>query len=214
MKKLLFYGVSIFAFSLVNSEELFLKPEDSSLRVCLPEMPVKFIQSEEIQSYIETMLYIARGERTDTDKGILVGLAAPQVGIPQRIILVDIGIESDNLDLGHLMVYINPKIVWYSEKKILSHEGCFSVDSRLCGLVERSQAIKITAFDRQGNIIEEELFGMSARIFQHEIDHLDGYCFPDRVGENGILHWVEEEDYPKYRKNWQNWPYQCPWSLG
>lgn len=191
---------------------VFLKPEDSLLRIRVPEVPTDSILSNEIQSYIETMFQIAKGERTDTEKSVMVGLAAPQVGIPLRIILVDIGVDADRKNLGNLVVYINPKIIWYSDEEVIGREGCFSVDSRLSGIVSRPQHIRFTAFDRQGHSIEDELFGFSARIFQHEMDHLNGCCFPDRVGENGMLHWVVEEDYPEYRINWQNWPYRCPWN--
>lgn len=190
---------------------LFLKPEDPLLKMSIPEVPVHLIGTEEIQSSIDTMYQISCGERTDTEKRVMVGLAAPQVGIPWSIILVDIDVNADRRGLGSLVAYINPKIVWYSDEEVIGREGCFSVDPCLCGVVSRAQHIKFTAYDRNGNFIEGEHRGFTARIFQHEVDHLHGIRFPERIGEKGILHWVKEEEYPEYRKNWQNWP-QCPWS--
>lgn len=189
----------------------FLQPSDSSLRNCASKVPVEQIKSVQIQSTIDQMLKIARGEREDIDSQVMVGLAAPQVGIPLRIILVDMGVSSDRKDLGQLKVFINPEIVWYSDEKVEGREGCYSVDVRMSGIVSRSQRIKIRAFDREGNPVEDELSDFTARIFQHEVDHLEGMCFPDRVGRKGNLHWVEEDEYPEYRKNWQTWPHPCSW---
>lgn len=59
----------------------------------------------------------------------------------------------------------------------------------------RSESIRIEALDRQGNPISQEFSGFTARIFQHEIDHLEGIRFPDRVGTDGILQWVEESQF-------------------
>ena len=75
----------------------------------------------------------------------------------------------------------------------------------------RAAKIKITAFDRQGNFVTEEHSGFTARIFQHEVHHLEGIRFPDHVGEQGILHWVKAEQFPEYRETWQQWPVKCSW---
>lgn len=93
----------------------------------------------------------------------------------------------------------------------MDREGCFSVDTHVCGVVPRAKWIKIEAYDRDGNRVEEEYFDYTARIFQHEIDHLDGKRFPDRVGQSGKLHWVEEHEYPVYRVNWGTWSNDVPW---
>jgi len=95
----------------------------------------------------------------------------------------------------------------------MGREGCYSVARQVCGYVPRANAIEIRAWDRFGNPIHERWEGFTARIFQHEIDHLEGIRFPDRVGPNGALHWVEEEDYPEYKKQWENWPHKCSWEM-
>lgn len=191
---------------------VFTPPDNALLRMPVPEVPLEEIASEEIQSIIDQMYSIAKGEREDLENRVMVGLAAPQIGIAKCIILVDLGVEADRKNLGELKAFINPKIVWASEEKIEGREGCYSVDRRVLGIVHRAARIKVIAYDRHGNYLSEEFSGFTARIFQHEIDHLQGIRFPDRVGEEGVLQLVEEEEYNEYRKDWQNWPVRCPWT--
>ena len=100
-----------------------------------------------------------------------VGLAAPQVGILKRIAVIDIG--------DGLIELINPEIVSFegSEKDI---EGCLSVPGRY-GYVLRPEKVKVTALDRNGEKIEIEATGMLKKALCHEIDHLDGIIFVDKV---------------------------------
>lgn len=193
----------------------FLAPADPLLKQCAAEIPVHEILSQQTQSIIDRMFEIAKGERADTDKPVMVGLAAPQIGISKRIILVDIGVDSDRNELGQLTAYINPQIVWKSTELEEGREGCYSVNECLKGIVWRPKTIKIRAFDRQGKQVEQEFSGMTARIFQHEIDHLEGICFPERIGKqgNGTLQWVEEEDLTSYREQWRDWPVKCSWEI-
>ncbi len=190
---------------------IFVLPSDPSLQERASEVTMEELVSEGMQKTIDGMMEIARGERGDVEKRVMVGLAGPQVGVMKRVILVDVGVLSDRKNLGELRVYVNPEIVWQSEEMELDREGCFSVDSRVCGIVPRAKEIEIEALDRFGNSVKEKLFGFTARIFQHEVDHLEGIRFPDRVGPQGKLHWVEKEDFSEYRKNFENWPYTCPW---
>jgi peptide deformylase len=191
----------------------YLKPSNPLLNKRSNEIPVDKILSGETQEIIEQMLTLAQGERTDPSKRSLIGLAAPQIGISKRIILVDIGVDEDRKKFGELKAFINPQIIWSSSELISGREGCFSVDAHVCGIVSRPHSIEIKAFDRQGNAIHEKIEGFTARIFQHEIDHLDGIRFPDRIGEKGALHWIETDQFLEYRKNWQNWPVKCPWKI-
>lgn len=191
---------------------VFTPPGNPILRTMVPEVPLEEIATDEIQTIIDQMYQIAKGERKDLENRVMVGLAAPQIGIPKQIILVDVGVDADRKNLGDLQVFINPKLLWQSEETIDGREGCYSVDSRVLGIVRRAARVKVSAYDRHGNFLTQEFSGFTARIFQHEIDHLNGIRFPDRVGEEGILQWVEEEEYPEYRKNWQHWPVRCAWS--
>ncbi|NNM43116.1 MAG: peptide deformylase [Chlamydiae bacterium] len=175
------------------------------------ELTKEEVLSKETQDLIDSMLQIARGEREDFNRGIMVGLAAPQLGILKRIILVDIGLDMSKKQLGKLTAFINPKIIWRSSESNIEHEGCYSVPEGLIGMVPRPLHIKFTALDREGNSVEQELSGLSARVFQHELDHLEGIRFPERVGENGVLHWVFDHDIVEYRKNRENWPNICSW---
>jgi peptide deformylase len=205
-----------FMGSLFSETELvmsvFTEPGNPLLSGPVAEVPAAEICSEEIQEIIDRMIEIAGGERADTEKRVMVGLAAPQIGVCKRIILVDTG-ANEKRELGQLKVYINPTIVWSSPEQEEGREACYSIDKRVVGVVPRSTQVKMTAFDRQGNFITEEFSGFPARIVQHEVHHLDGIRFPDHSGPEGVLHWVEEEQFPEYRENWQQWPVRCSWDV-
>ncbi len=196
------------------STSVFTPPGDILLQTDSAEVPFDEILSGETQAIIDRMFEVARGERNDTGENrVMVGLAAPQIGICKRIVLVDTGVDSERKELGTLMAFINPEITWYSDEVVEGREGCYSVDSRVVGIVPRAQAIRIKALDRQGVPVDAEFSGFTARIFQHEVDHLNGIRFPDRVGSEGKLHWVEDSEYSKYKENCANWNCQCPWNL-
>lgn len=197
-------------FSRINSSVNFIQCHDARLSQRSDDVPLNEISSDEIQEIIDIMFSVAKGERQDLSHRVMIGLAAPQIGICKRIILVDTSVDRDRLNLGNLKVYINPVIKKASETLEKGREGCYSVDSRLCGVVWRPDHITIQAYDRYGNTFSEELCGLTARIFQHECDHLDGLEFPDRMGEDDQLHWVEEADFPNYRKHWETWDKLCP----
>jgi peptide deformylase len=102
-----------------------------------------------------------------------LGLAASQVGVPKRIILVD-G-EEDGL-----IVLINPMII-KSEGEIVAEEGCLSVPD-LYSQVKRALKVTVKALNQNGDPIEITKEDLTARALQHEIDHLDGILFIDRIG--------------------------------
>ncbi len=189
----------------------FLDPTHPLLNQRAEEVAVHEIPLPTTQSIIDQMFEAAQGERIDGIKRSLVGLAAPQIGIAKRIILVDMAVKSERNVLGDLKAFVNPEILWHSEEVLWDREGCFSVDRRIGGVVPRAESIKLIAYDRYGNPIIQEIIGFTARIFQHEIDHLNGIRFPDRVGKDGILHWVETCEFPEYKNNWQNWTTLCSW---
>ena len=80
----------------------FAPPNDPVLKMRSAEVPVDQIGSKEIQGLIDEMLMIAKGERSDLLKRVMVGLAAPQVGVPIRVVIVDIGVDSSRQNLGTL----------------------------------------------------------------------------------------------------------------
>ena len=110
-----------------------------------------------------------------------VGIAAPQVGINKNIIWVQ---RFDKLG-EPFEYYVNPKIVWRSNLIRKGAEGCLSIpDER--GDVYRNYTIQISYFDAQGNFKQEVIEGFTAVIFQHEIDHLNGVLFTDRMIEQQV----------------------------
>ena len=104
-----------------------------------------------------------------------VGLAAPQVGVSERIIVIDP--QQDELPAFAL---INPEIVEVSKETEKGEEGCLSIPG-LRELVERSYRVVVRGLTPEGQRRELDVQGLPARILQHEIDHLDGILFIDRV---------------------------------
>lgn len=206
---LLFTLISLGAYAMDRIQ--IIPPTTQSLNEAAAEVDPGQILSAPVQEIIDEMLLLARGERQDVEKRIMVGLAAPQVGIDLRIILVDMGIDADRRQPGQLQAFINPEIIWHSDDIVMEREGCFSTGD-IYGIVPRYNAIRVRAFDREGHQTIEEYAGFRARIFQHEIDHINGIRFPDRVGCDGVLHWVKEEERPQYRNDWENWPKRCPYT--
>ncbi len=109
-----------------------------------------------------------------------VGLAAPQVGLSQRVIVVEYGSDEDEEAPLKLYTLVNPEIIRYSTETILGNEGCLSVPGYQ-GEVDRSVEVVVKALNRHGKPVKIKAKGWIARIFQHEIDHLDGILFVDRA---------------------------------
>jgi len=107
-----------------------------------------------------------------------VGLAAPQVAISLRLIVVEYGDDEDENVPKKLYVVANPEIVERSEQTELGVEGCLSVPG-LIGEVERNLSVTVRGQNRLGNLVKIKAEGWLARIFQHEIDHLDGIVYTD-----------------------------------
>ena len=111
-----------------------------------------------------------------------VGLAAPQVGISDRLIVVEYGDEEDEEAPKKLFVVANPEIVKTSDEKVNGVEACLSIPG-LAGEVVRAEAITVKGLNRRGKPIRINAEGWLARIFQHEIDHLDGVLYTDRASK-------------------------------
>jgi peptide deformylase len=111
-----------------------------------------------------------------------VGLAAPQIGLSLRLIVVEYGSEEDEKAPKKLFAVANPEIVSASEEMVNGVEGCLSLP-RIAGEVERNQRIVVKGFNRFGKPVKYKVSGWLARIFQHEIDHLDGILFTDRASK-------------------------------
>ena len=109
-----------------------------------------------------------------------VGIAAPQVGILKNIIWVQ-RFDKDNFPFE---VYLNPKIISYSEQKQTMREGCLSIPDRSETLYNRANTITITYDTMQNEQKTESISSFTAIIFQHEIDHLNGILYLDHLNEN------------------------------
>jgi peptide deformylase len=111
------------------------------------------------------------------------GLAAPQVDIPLRIFAVEVGGDNPRYPYKprlDLRVLVNPVVRPLSDETYASYEGCLSIPD-LRGLLPRATEVEVTYADPDGNPHTERFGGLSAGTMQHELDHLDGILFPDRV---------------------------------
>jgi peptide deformylase len=122
-----------------------------------------------------------------------LGLAAPQVGVSQRIFVVEI--EQDERIPGSGIAYalINPEIVKASEERDSGPEGCLSIPGWR-GEVERASKVLVRALDRDGKRIRVEVEGLAARAMQHELDHLDGVLFIDKLTAPDRIWRIKEDD--------------------
>jgi peptide deformylase len=111
-----------------------------------------------------------------------VGLAAPQIGVPSRVIVVEFGDEDDEEAPKKLYTFINPEITFLSEEKVSGIEGCLSVPG-LLGEVDRYTKVIVRGMNQQGKPVKIHAEGWLARVFQHELDHLDGILYPDRAAK-------------------------------
>jgi len=109
-----------------------------------------------------------------------VGLAAPQVDVPLRVIVVEFGSEEDEQAPKKLFTLVNPELTRPSEETAVATEACLSIPGYV-GDVERYESITVKALNRFGKPQRVKAEGWLARIFQHEIDHLDGILYIDRA---------------------------------
>ncbi len=133
------------------------------------------VVSDEVYSFVEDLLETMRASPG------CVGIAAPQVGVSRRIIAVDVsthrrGSQEEN---HGLLVLVNPEILAMGGKQLV-REGCMSVPDYTAN-VQRAQWVLVDALDREGKQVIIEAIGFEAVAIQHEVDHLDGYLFLDRV---------------------------------
>ena len=128
-------------------------------------------------------LHVLLDDMKDTlHKAQGAGLAAPQVGVLRRVVLVE-------TEPGELLELINPEIVSVSEERQEEMEGCLSVPGEW-GITDRPMTVTVRAQDRNGNWFEATGSGLKARCFCHELDHLDGTLYTDNV-----VRMLDDEDF-------------------
>ncbi len=139
----------------------------------------------ELQSLIDDMVETMRGAPG-------VGLAAPQVNVSQRVIVVEFGDEDDEEVPRKLHVVVNPRIKRPSRDQELGQEGCLSIPG-LIGDVQRSTSATVLGQNRRGHKVKIKAEGWLARIFQHEVDHINGVLFIDKAERIYTLEELEED---------------------
>lgn len=128
---------------------------------------------ETVQNLVDTMRHFG-----------MVGTAAPQIGVNLNIFVTEIRKTEyrKTNDVDGLRIFINPKIVWKSQKEIIMYEGCSSVShSDFFGPVRRSEKVKVVALNEKGEKIKLKAGGLLARVIQHEYDHLVGIEFVEKI---------------------------------
>jgi len=141
--------------------------------------PVRELPSEELTALVADM--------DDTMRALHgAGLAAPQIGVSLRVVIFEL---KDNPRYPHITpvpytVLVNPLLTPLGEEQEEGWEGCLSVPG-LRGLVPRYRRLRYRGFALDGTPIEREVEGFHARVVQHEVDHLDGVLFPQRIRDMG-----------------------------
>jgi peptide deformylase len=122
-----------------------------------------------------------------------VGLAANQVGDPRRILVMECrgNARYPNRPSFPLQTYFNARIVWSSKQKVQDWEGCLSIPGYR-GKVARAHSLVFEALTPEGTKVRRTLKGFEARVLQHEVDHLDGKFYVDRMKSSGDLYHLEE----------------------
>ncbi|MFC3713833.1 peptide deformylase [Sphingoaurantiacus capsulatus] len=113
-----------------------------------------------------------------------IGLAAIQVGVPKRVLVIDLQEEEDTegKPIKNPRFFVNPEIIWESEDASVYNEGCLSVPE-MYAEVDRPDRVRVTWLDYDGKPHEEELDGLMATCLQHEMDHLEGILFIDHLSK-------------------------------
>ncbi|HTO83885.1 MAG TPA: peptide deformylase [Methylomirabilota bacterium] len=146
--------------------DIIIAPDPRLKVTCAPVAKVDASIRKLMDDMLETM-YAAPG----------IGLAAPQVGVAKRIIVVDVA-RQDEPPQPYRMA--NPEIVWVSEDDIAYNEGCLSLPEHYAD-VTRPRAVRVRYLDHENEIRELEAEGLLATCVQHEMDHLDGILFVDHI---------------------------------
>lgn len=144
--------------------EILIVPDPRLKKVCEPVAEVNDEIRQLLDDMLETM-YAAPG----------IGLAAPQIGVMKRVVVIDV---SDEKDKPQPLKLVNPEIIWESEETGVYQEGCLSIPEQYAD-VERPTEVGLRYLDENGKAHEIEADGLLATCIQHEVDHLDGVLFTD-----------------------------------
>ena len=171
----------------MNKLEIILAPDPRLLKVSKP-VPNINLETKILLDNMLDIMYESNG----------IGLAAPQVGILKRLIVMDC---SNKNDKNKPIKFINPEILEFSEAMSEFEEGCLSLPTQFAR-VERPEMIVVKYVDEQGKNKKKTFYGLEATCLQHEIDHLNGKLFVDHISKlkrNRIL-----DKLTKYKKKLNN----------
>jgi peptide deformylase len=148
--------------------EIIILPDKRLRRVSEPAEAIDPELRRLVDDMFETM-YEAPG----------IGLAAIQIGVPKRVIVMDLAKKDDPKEPR---VFVNPQVLWRSDEKTVYEEGCLSIPE-FYEDVERPAKVRVKFLDATGTEQELEASGLMATCLQHEIDHLDGVLFIDHISK-------------------------------
>ena len=163
----------------------------------------KVCDKVDIENINHGTLDIIEDLKATLEFGTGLGIAAPQIGISKRIIVV--GAKKENIKYNDaeevpVTAMINPTWKKLSEETDIQYEGCMSVP-KIRGRVERYKNIELTYYDENGNKIVRELNGFFARLVQHECDHLEGIVFLEKVKEHNGFATIDNINKYNLREN-------------
>lgn len=165
------------------------------LDIKTPPEPVLRAEAEKVRAFTSDLRQLAEDMVETMRAAPGVGLAAPQVGVSQRLIVVEFAEPTEDPQAEpptpELYRVVNPEIVTQSKETLVGTEGCLSLPGYL-GDVERSRSVTVRGFTPTGESTVIKAEGWLARIFLHEIDHLNGVLFIDRASRV----WKAEEEDP------------------
>ena len=141
--------------------------------------PVLRAEADEVTAFDDELRKLVRDMFETMYHAEGIGLAAPQVGVSRRVIVVDLKRENDEEEERRLAL-VNPRVTWESDATEKQSEGCLSIPG-LEEVVRRPASVRVEGQDPDGNPVTVEADALFARALQHEIDHLNGILFLDRV---------------------------------
>jgi peptide deformylase len=143
--------------------------------------PVLRKEAEEVTVFDDALRALVRDMFETMYHADGIGLAAPQIGVSRRIVVVDLRrSEEDEAEEPQRVALVNPVIAWSSDDTYKQSEGCLSIPG-LEEVVQRPVSVRVQGKDPDGNDVEIDAEDLYARALQHEIDHIDGILFVDRV---------------------------------
>ncbi|HEY6736311.1 MAG TPA: peptide deformylase [Candidatus Saccharimonadia bacterium] len=183
-----------------------LSQSDPRLRQSCAPVARRDLRDRQQQLEIDALLDFVYGRAAarDVQRGAgqvatpsTVGLSANQVGIMKQICIVDLAIGRPGYH--DIRVLVNPRIVWQSKVLRERLEGCVNFP-HWWGTTRRPERVKLEALDRSGFTTTVDVTGWAAAVVCHEVDHLHGRLFIDRLVDPKKAHMVTDADYPQYRK--------------